>query len=63
MTGAWQDYRAALSDRTALVLKVHPSNYRVTGFAEAPGTESLARLARGAADGAGGPAEARSRGG
>lgn len=43
-----QDYRAALSERTALVLKVHPSNYRVTGFAETPGTESLARVARGA---------------
>ncbi|MGH2692080.1 MAG: L-seryl-tRNA(Sec) selenium transferase [Actinomycetota bacterium] len=41
-----QDYRAGLTDRTALVLKVHPSNYRVTGFAEAPGTESLARLSR-----------------
>jgi L-seryl-tRNA(Ser) seleniumtransferase len=27
-----EDYRAALSPRTALVLKVHPSNYRVVGF-------------------------------
>ena len=43
-----QDYRGALSPRTALLLKVHPSNYRVTGFAEAPGAESLARLARSA---------------
>jgi L-seryl-tRNA(Ser) seleniumtransferase len=43
-----QDYRGALSPRTALILKVHPSNYRVTGFAETPGTESLARVARGA---------------
>ncbi len=43
-----QDYRQALSARTALLLKVHPSNYRVTGFAETPGVESLGRLARGA---------------
>jgi L-seryl-tRNA(Ser) seleniumtransferase len=43
-----QDYRGALSPRTALLLKVHPSNYRVTGFSEAPGAESLSRLARGA---------------
>jgi L-seryl-tRNA(Ser) seleniumtransferase len=43
-----QDYRGAISQRTALVLKVHPSNYRVTGFAETPSVESLARLARGA---------------
>src|SRR5688572_19221354 len=38
-----QDYRSALSPRTGLLLKVHPSNYRVTGFAESPSTESLAR--------------------
>ena len=43
-----QDYRAGLSPRTGLLLKVHPSNYRVTGFAETPGAESLARLAHGA---------------
>jgi L-seryl-tRNA(Ser) seleniumtransferase len=43
-----QDYRDAISPRTGLLLKVHPSNYRVTGFAESPGTESLARLARSA---------------
>ena len=43
-----QDYRGALSARTALLLKVHPSNYRVTGFSETPGAESLSRLARGA---------------
>jgi len=41
-----QDYRAAVSDRTGLVLKVHPSNYRVVGFAEAPSVGSLAGLAR-----------------
>ena len=41
-----QDFKEALSSRTALLLKVHPSNYRVTGFAESPGIESLARVAR-----------------
>jgi L-seryl-tRNA(Ser) seleniumtransferase len=39
------DYRRALSDRTGLILKVHPSNYRVVGFAEAPPLGSLAQLA------------------
>jgi L-seryl-tRNA(Ser) seleniumtransferase len=39
------DYRRALSDRTGLVLKVHPSNYRVIGFAEAPDVGALADLA------------------
>ena len=43
-----QDYRGAISPRTAMLLKVHPSNYRVTGFAETPGAESLGRLARSA---------------
>jgi L-seryl-tRNA(Ser) seleniumtransferase len=33
------DYLAAVGDATAVVLKVHPSNYRITGFTEsvAPG--------------------------
>jgi L-seryl-tRNA(Ser) seleniumtransferase len=39
------DYRRALSDRAGLVLKVHPSNYRVVGFAEAPDVGALAQLA------------------
>ncbi|HEX2025411.1 MAG TPA: L-seryl-tRNA(Sec) selenium transferase, partial [Actinomycetota bacterium] len=43
-----QDYRAALGARTGLILKVHPSNYRVVGFAQSPSTSSLARVARGA---------------
>jgi L-seryl-tRNA(Ser) seleniumtransferase len=42
------DYRHALGERTALVLKVHPSNYRVVGFADAPDVGKLADLARGA---------------
>ena len=40
------DYRRALSERTGLILKVHPSNYRVVGFSEAPGLGPLADLAR-----------------
>jgi L-seryl-tRNA(Ser) seleniumtransferase len=40
------DYRAALSSRTGLVLKVHPSNYRVVGFAQSPSTSALAAVAR-----------------
>ncbi|TPE47562.1 L-seryl-tRNA(Sec) selenium transferase [Amaricoccus solimangrovi] len=41
-----KDYRAALSPETALILKVHPSNYRIEGFTkEVPGTD-LAAIAR-----------------
>jgi L-seryl-tRNA(Ser) seleniumtransferase len=37
------DYRAALDDRTAAILKVHPSNYRVVGFtAEVPAKDLAA---------------------
>ncbi len=35
------DYAAALTDRTALLLRVHPSNFRIEGFTERP---SLAKL-------------------
>ena len=38
-----KDYRRALGDQTALVLKVHPSNYEVVGFTkEAPLADVLA---------------------
>ena len=43
------DYRSALTPRTALILKVHPSNYRVTGFAHSPAASELATLASRAA--------------
>jgi L-seryl-tRNA(Ser) seleniumtransferase len=42
------DYRAALSAETGLVLKVHPSNFRVVGFTEETPLGELAALARGA---------------
>ena len=40
------DFRAALSPDTGLILKVHPSNFRIVGFTEAPSIEELAELAR-----------------
>ncbi len=39
------DYRAALSPETALILKVHPSNFRVVGFTEEAPLPELAALA------------------
>jgi L-seryl-tRNA(Ser) seleniumtransferase len=40
------DYAAALTDRTALILRVHPSNFRVEGFTERPGLEELVEIGR-----------------
>jgi L-seryl-tRNA(Ser) seleniumtransferase len=39
-----RDYEAAVSDDTALVLKVHQSNYRLVGFTESADVRSLATL-------------------
>ncbi|HYH86771.1 MAG TPA: L-seryl-tRNA(Sec) selenium transferase [Pyrinomonadaceae bacterium] len=39
------DYVRAFTDRTRLILRVHPSNYRVVGFTSAPALEELARVA------------------
>ena len=41
-----EDYARAIGDRTAALLRVHPSNFRITGFAERPELAELARLAR-----------------
>jgi L-seryl-tRNA(Ser) seleniumtransferase len=38
------DYASAVGPETALVLKVHPSNYRVEGFVEVTGVGELAAL-------------------
>ena len=39
------DYEAALSERTALLLAVHPSNFSITGFTESTPLSALAELA------------------
>ncbi len=41
-----RDYADAISDRTATLLRVHASNFRVVGFTEQPPLEDLAALAR-----------------
>lgn len=40
------DYAAAIGDRTALILRVHPSNFRIEGFTERPAAADLAALGR-----------------
>ena len=39
------DYTRALTAETAMLLKVHPSNYRMIGFTESVGIEQLKRIA------------------
>ena len=38
------DYAAAINDRTGLILRVHPSNFRVVGFTERPALAELVAL-------------------
>jgi L-seryl-tRNA(Ser) seleniumtransferase len=40
------DYERAVTDATALLLRVHQSNFRVVGFAEQPALKELAAVAR-----------------
>ena len=40
------DYAAAISERTALILRVHPSNFRIEGFTERPALADLVALGR-----------------
>ena len=40
------DHAAAIDDGTGLLLSVHPSNYRITGFTESARLEELASLGR-----------------
>lgn len=40
------DYEKAIGENTAMLLRVHPSNYRIIGFTSSPGNAELAALAR-----------------
>jgi L-seryl-tRNA(Ser) seleniumtransferase len=40
------DYAAAIGERTALILRVHPSNFRIEGFTERPALADLVALGR-----------------
>lgn len=42
------DYERAINERTKLILRVHPSNYRIIGFTERPSARQIADLARNA---------------
>jgi L-seryl-tRNA(Ser) seleniumtransferase len=41
-----EDYRDAINDRTRMILKVHPSNFRMSGFTASPPLAKLAGLSR-----------------
>lgn len=41
-----RDYEDAICDKTAMIMHVHTSNYRVVGFTETPGVPELVQLAR-----------------
>jgi L-seryl-tRNA(Ser) seleniumtransferase len=40
------DYEKAITDKTSMILKVHPSNYRIVGFTAAPLLTELSELAK-----------------
>jgi L-seryl-tRNA(Ser) seleniumtransferase len=40
------DYKRAINPQTRLLMRVHPSNYRIVGFASRPELSELAALAR-----------------
>lgn len=41
-----EDYRDAVSERTRVIMRVHPSNFHITGFTSRPKLSELAALAR-----------------
>jgi len=41
-----EDYRRAINVNTRLIMRVHPSNYRIVGFASSPRSSELSALAR-----------------
>ena len=40
------DYERAINEKTRLLLRVHRSNFQITGFTEQPAIDELAALAR-----------------
>lgn len=40
------DYATAINDNTALILRVHPSNFRIEGFTERPTVEAITEISR-----------------
>lgn len=40
------DYAAAINERTRVLMRVHPSNFRIVGFTERPELEELVELGR-----------------
>ncbi len=40
------DYEKAVGENTKMIVKVHPSNYRIIGFTETPTISELSKLAR-----------------
>lgn len=40
------DYKSAIGEETGALLRCHPSNYRIVGFAESPSDRDLARIAK-----------------
>lgn len=40
------DYELAINEKTRLIMRVHPSNYRITGFTEKPALKELVDLAQ-----------------
>lgn len=41
-----EDYQRAINHHTRLIMRVHPSNYRIVGFASSPALSELAALAQ-----------------
>ena len=39
------DYERAITDKTAMLMKIHPSNFRIEGFTSSPERKELSRLA------------------